>query len=105
ILANCGVQVFYAPNRWETAQWISRLTGESTVTMEMISESGKRGGWLSNVNRSFAQIGRPLMTPDEVMKMPGPAKNGASIISPGEMLILACKLRKRCVAPTWLSRG
>jgi type IV secretion system protein VirD4 len=93
ILGNCGVQVFYAPNRWETAQWISRLTGESTVTMELISESGKRGGWLNNVNRQFAQIARPLMTPDEVMRLPGPTKDGDMIVSPGAVLVFAGKLK------------
>jgi type IV secretion system protein VirD4 len=59
ILSNCGVLIVYAPNKWETAQWISRLTGDSTVNMELISESGKRGGWLNNVNRSITQIARP----------------------------------------------
>jgi type IV secretion system protein VirD4 len=85
--------VVYAPNRWETGQWISHLTGASTVTMELISESGKRGGWLNNVNRSFAQIARPLMTPDEVMRLRGPAKNGAAITAAGELLLFAARLK------------
>jgi type IV secretion system protein VirD4 len=93
ILSNCGVQVVYAPNRWETAQWISRLTGESTVSLDLISESGKRGGSLNNVSHSIGQIARPLMTPDEVMRMRGPQKDGSRITSPGQMLIFAAKLK------------
>jgi type IV secretion system protein VirD4 len=95
ILSNCGIQVVYAPNRWETAQWISRLTGESTVSLDMISESGKRGGMLNQVNHSITQIGRPLMTPDEVMRLPGPSKTGVKITAPGEVLIFASKLKIR----------
>jgi type IV secretion system protein VirD4 len=96
ILSNCGVQVVYAPNRWETAQWISRLTGESTVNLDLFSESGKRGGWLNNVSHSIAQIGRPLMTADEVMRLPGPTKDGTTITSPGQMLVFASKLKIKC---------
>lgn len=95
ILSNCGVQVVYAPNRWETAQWISRLTGDSTVTLDLISEGGKRGGQLGNVNHSISQVGRPLMTPDEVMGMPGPMKEGGTITAPGQMLVFAAKLKIR----------
>lgn len=93
ILSNCGVQVVYAPNRWETAQWISRLTGESTVSLDLTSESGKRGGWLNQVNHSITQVARPLMTPDEVMGMPGPTKTDGAITAPGQMLIFAAKLK------------
>jgi type IV secretion system protein VirD4 len=93
ILSNCGVQVVYAPNKVETADWISRLTGTSTVTMDVVSESGKRGSNLNQVNHSYSSTSRPLLTPDEVRSLRGATKNGDDIIEAGELLVFASKLK------------
>lgn len=87
ILGNCHVRVAYAPNKVETAELLSKMTGRSTVVRRQRSLSG-RGGTLSNVSESLQEVGRPLLTPDEVMRLPGPAKDRAGgIVEGGDMLV------------------
>ncbi len=87
ILSNCHVRVAYAPNKPETAEWLSRMTGTSTVTVEDISTSGHRfGAVLQNVSQSYHSVARPLLTPDECMRIPGAERNG-DVTKPGDMLI------------------
>jgi type IV secretion system protein VirD4 len=89
ILSNCHIRVAYAPNKPETAEWLSKITGTATVVVEDISTSGKRfGAVLDHVNQSFHSVSRPLMTPDECMRLPGPTHNGKAVI-PGDMLIFS----------------
>jgi type IV secretion system protein VirD4 len=88
ILSNTHLISAYAPNEGKTADWLSHELGTRTVNLEQLSESGKRGGWLSQVSRSFSPMPRPLMTPDEVKRMPGAVKDGSQVVLPGQMLIL-----------------
>ena len=87
ILGNCHVRVAYAPNKIETAELLSKMTGRSTVVRKKRSHSG-RGGTLSNVSESLDEVGRPLLTPDEVMRLPGPVKDrDGGIAAGGDMLV------------------
>ena len=94
IISNCHVRVAYAPNKVETAEWMSKMTGQTTIIKEQITTSGKRfGAVLENVSSSFQEIQRPLMTPDEIMRLPGPTKNAkGDILTAGEMLIFVAGL-------------
>lgn len=89
IISNCHVRVAYAPNKVETAEWMSKMTGQTTVIKEQVSTSGKRFGMvLEQVSRSYQEVQRPLMTPDEIMRLPGPKKDAkGDILEPGEMLV------------------
>lgn len=89
IISNCHVRVAYAPNKVETAEWMSKMTGQTTVINEQITTSGKRfGAVLEQVSRSYQEVQRPLMTPDEIMRLPGPRKDAkGDIIEAGEMLV------------------
>lgn len=89
IISNCHIRIAYAPNKLETAEWLSRMTGQSTIVKEQISTSGKRfGAVLEQVSHSYHEIQRPLMTSDEIMRLPGPKKDKhGDILEPGEMLI------------------
>lgn len=90
IISNCHVRVAYAPNKVETAEWMSKMTGQTTVIKEQVSTSGKRFGMvLEQVSTSFNEVQRPLMTPDEIMRLPGPKKDPKTgdVLEPGEMLI------------------
>jgi len=89
IISNCHVRVAYAPNKVETAEWMSRMTGQTTVIKEQLSTSGKRFGMvLEQVSRSYQEIQRPLMTADEIMRLPGPKKDAkGDILEPGEILV------------------
>lgn len=89
ITSNCHIQNAYPPNRIETAEHLSRLTGQTTVVKEQITTSGRRtAAMLGQVSRTYHEVQRPLLTPDECLRMPGPRKSAAGDIEePGDMVI------------------
>lgn len=89
ITSNCHVQNAYPPNRVETAEHLSKLTGQTTIVKEQITTSGKRASaMLSGVSRTMQEVQRPLLTPDECLRMPGPKKNEAElIVKRGDMVV------------------
>lgn len=89
ITSNCHVQNAYPPNRVETAEHLSRLTGQTTVVKEQITTSGRRtAAMLGQVSRTFQEVQRPLLTPDECLRMPGPRKSTEGHIeAAGDMVV------------------
>lgn len=89
ITGNLHIRVAFAPNKLDTAQWISRMTGTTTVVKEHISTSGNRfGALLQQVSRDYQEQSRPLMTEDEVMRLKGAMKDdNGLIVEPGEVLV------------------
>lgn len=89
ITSNCHVQNAYPPNRVETAEHLSRLTGQTTIVKEQITTSGRRtAAMMGQVSRTYQEVQRPLLTPDEAMRMPGPKKNDkGEIVEGGDMVI------------------
>jgi type IV secretion system protein VirD4 len=63
ITSNCDTSVAFTPNKMQTAQELSRLAGETSVrhAQRTVSASG--------ASTSEPEVGRPLMTPDEVRRM------------------------------------
>jgi type IV secretion system protein VirD4 len=86
ITSTCHVQCAFAPNRIETAEHLSKLTGQTTVVKEQITTSGR--GWSTNVSRSTHEISRPLLTPDEAMRMKGARKNARGLITEAGNMVL-----------------
>jgi len=91
ITSNCHIQNAYPPNRPETAEHLSRLTGQTTAIKEQITTSGKRlSVMMGQVSRTFQEVQRPLLTADEALRMKGPKKNAAGeILEGGDMVIYA----------------
>ena len=90
ISANCHVRVAYAPNKLETAEWLSKMTGQKTQYAEEISTSGNRfGAVMGNVNRSIQAFARPLLTPDECLRLKAPKKSedGLKIVESGDLIV------------------
>jgi type IV secretion system protein VirD4 len=92
ITANCHVRIIYAPNERETARWVSDMIGVTTIVKEDVTESGSRMGSLGQVSRTFHEVSRPLMTPDEISTLKKPQKQrdrtGKDVITePGEMVV------------------
>lgn len=88
VSSNCHIQNAYQPNLLDTAEYLSKLTGTTTVLHEQITTSGKRAGLiLGQVSRTTQAVQRPLLTPDECMRMRPPEKDGDRITKAGEMLI------------------
>ncbi len=94
IVSNCHVRVAYAPNQIETAELLSRMTGRATIAKASYHFSGSRfSPLMQHVNASVDHVERSLMTPDEVMRLKPPKKQGQGdserIVAPGDMLIFA----------------
>jgi type IV secretion system protein VirD4 len=92
IVSNCHVRIAFAPNQVETAELLSKMTGTATVQKASFNFSGSRfSPVMSHVNASVDHVERPLMTPDEVMRLRPPKKKGDGdaeiIVEPGDMLI------------------
>ncbi|MDI2113873.1 type IV secretory system conjugative DNA transfer family protein [Commensalibacter nepenthis] len=88
ITSNCHIRIAYAPNRQETAEKLSEMTGTMTVNTEEISESSKQLGMTDNISRSYQNVSRPLMTPHEISTMKSPKKDSRGLITEsGDMLV------------------
>lgn len=89
ITSNCHIQNAYPPNRVETAEHLSKLTGQTTISKEQITTSGRRtSALLGQVSRTIQEVQRPLLTPDECLRMPGPVKTeSGDIDTAGDMVI------------------
>jgi type IV secretion system protein VirD4 len=89
ITSNCHVQNAYPPNRVETAEHLSKLSGQTTVSKEQITTSGRRTSvLLGQVSRTIQEVQRALLTPDECLRMPGPIKNAEGLIEKaGDMVV------------------
>ena len=86
IFGNCHIKIAYAPNKYETAQLLSDMAGKTTVVEEKKSISKSRGG--RSLSTNLTETARPLLTPDECMRLPGPEKNvEGKVTAPGDMLI------------------
>jgi type IV secretion system protein VirD4 len=70
IMDNCHVRMAYTANTAETARRISDLVGQATVGKTQRSRSGKGLLGARSVSESDQEFARPLMTPDEVLRLP-----------------------------------
>lgn len=89
ITSNCHIQNAYPPNRIETAEHLSKLTGQTTVLKEHVTQSGRRMSvFLNQVSKTTQEVKRPLLTADECLRISGAKKNkDGQIIEAGDMLI------------------
>jgi type IV secretion system protein VirD4 len=89
IISNCHIKIAFTPNKEDTASLLSKMTGTTTVVKSNITTSGKRLSLiLGSVSQSYQEVSRPLMTVDEILRLPK-AKTTATgeILDGGEMLI------------------
>ena len=93
ITSNCHVTVAYAPNKVETAKYLSDRLGVTTVIKEQESISFQGGTGIfakKSVTKSQQEVQRAVLTPDEIMRLPGPVKDvEQNITEPGDMLVFA----------------
>jgi type IV secretion system protein VirD4 len=92
IVSNCHVRVAYAPNQLETAEVLSKMTGTKTIQKASFNFSGSRLSPIMNhINASVDHVERPLLTPDEILRLTPARKQGngdaEQILAPGQMLI------------------
>jgi type IV secretion system protein VirD4 len=71
IMSNCHIRIAFAPNKIETAELLSKMSGASTVAYSQRNFSGSRlSVVLNNVSTNEQLSQRPLLTPDETMRLP-----------------------------------
>ena len=88
ITANTHIQVAFAPMVPRSIQYISKMTGQTTAYKEQITTSGKRmGPFTTQVSKTYQEVSRPLMTEDEVMRMPKAKIIDDKMIEGGDMLV------------------
>lgn len=89
IISNCHNRIAFAPNKFDTAKVLSDMSGTTTVIKRSLTSSGKRTAvLLGNVSETIQEVQRPLITPDEVMRLrPAETDKNDNIIAPGDMLI------------------
>ena len=87
ITSNCHIQTAFPPNRVETAEHLSKLAGETTITREQVT----RGSSHSLHTTTVHELQRSLLTVDECLRMPGPVKSlkdGHDVIEEaGDMIV------------------
>jgi type IV secretion system protein VirD4 len=86
LMANCHIRIAYAPNLAETAEYLSKMLGQTTVVDQKTSISKSKGG--ASRSLSVSETSRALLTPGECMTLPGMTKDKAGRITPGDMLII-----------------
>jgi len=79
LTSNCQVQAAFPPNRLETAEHLSKLTDQTTIIKEQVTRSG--WGLGTHVSTTMQKVQRPLLTPDECLRMPGPKKDVNGLIT------------------------
>lgn len=89
IFSNCHVRVAYAPNKIETAELLSKMAGTATVVKRNHQYAASALlGTHASIMTSTQEAQRPLLTADEVMRLPAARKDGnGNVIEPGDMLI------------------
>ncbi len=74
-LANVDVLQAFGINDWDTAEYLSRMTGEATIHVESKHHSrgtsaGSHGQRHVGTGRAWSEQGRRLLFPDEVRRLP-----------------------------------
>lgn len=87
ITSNCHIQNAYPPNKMDTAKYLSEMTGTTTVVKKSVTKSGK--GVNISTSTTLQEVQRPLLTPDECMRLKGATKVGNDIKEAGDMLIFS----------------
>jgi len=86
LTSTCNVQVCFAPNKLEMAKWISEKTGQRTIHREQRTYTGSRFAlWLPHVIASEGETQRPLLTPDEALRLPQGSDEDPR--DPGDLLV------------------
>jgi type IV secretion system protein VirD4 len=88
ITSNCHIQTAFPPNRLETAEHLSKLTGQTTIIKEQVTRAGR--GLSTQVSTTIHEVQRPLLTPDECLRMPGPKKNDKDLITEAGDMVVYC---------------
>jgi type IV secretion system protein VirD4 len=84
ISPNCALHVAFAPADLDTATMLSKRSGTQTIQHERSSTS-TQGALRSNTSTQDSDLGRPLLMPEEIMRLP---KTQALVLRTGAFPLL-----------------
>lgn len=87
-LANTGVIQAFGVNDMGTAEYLSKMLGQRTVTVRQHGRSGD--AVISRGSENYAATGRPLLMPQEIMRLP---PNQQILLLHGKAPLLADRVR------------
>jgi type IV secretion system protein VirD4 len=70
IIGNCDTHLFLGSNSFKTVEYFSKQLGETTISRESISTNRDKTKAKTGYSESDQLMGRALMTPDEMRRMP-----------------------------------
>lgn len=105
-LANVDVLQAFGVNDWDTADYLSKMTGEATIPVESEGRSrgvshGSRAQHQANATRNRSELGRRLLFPDEVRRLP--RKRELLFVKGGAPLLV--ERLNYLTDPEWLERA
>ncbi len=89
IVPNCHIMIAYTPSEYQTAKALSDVLG--AVTIQHLSYNVSAPPHLvagKNLSMHVQNTKRDLLSPDEILRLKLPKKQGKKVVSPGEALIL-----------------
>ena len=88
VSSNCHIQNCFPAIKEDTCEYISKMTGETTVVREVKTRNGS--GLKASYSYSVQETQRRLLTPGEVKSLPGAVKTPDGMIKKaGKMLIFS----------------
>ena len=88
VISNCHVRIAFAPNKIETAKTISEMAGTKTVVYKQADFGKKSDGG------HWSETSRPLITPEEAMRLRGAQKDSkGNIVQAGDLLVFVAGFR------------
>ncbi len=91
IMSNCHIRIAFAPNKPQTQELLSQMLGTASIN-KLSTSSTKLPGLLkpAQFSTQWVETQRPLMTPEECGRLPGPIKDkDGKILEAGDMLIFS----------------
>ena len=99
LLDNIDTQQYFGINSFESAKALSEMAGEATILVESRqygtsashpTGSGKEqgGSWSASESTTWSEVGRPLLKPDEVRRLP----EDVSLVFHRNLPVIICKL-------------
>lgn len=97
LLANCGARSFFGVSDYDTAEYVSKMAGQKTVRTSSQSFKTSKIMFWNDIwqaeTHNLQYVGVPLITPDEVMRIPVHGDQQRQIIFlQGQAPVLALKI-------------
>lgn len=88
ITSNCHIRVAYAPNKQETAEYLSRMAGKMTVIQKKRSSSSKSSDvTASSSSENINEVSREILKPEEISTLEKAVEVNGKVVKPGKIML------------------